>query len=157
LIFRPHPDMVRGAWVRGRRLEGPLRRLRFPLRQGRVRARAPWFRPVRNAGSGGSSVGAAGRVRGAAAVPTADAGDQLVLMAIRLDDVAERLGPPLHGRRVGERGRPLLSSWAREMPRDDAGTIHSARKRRSPQAEPAPDASWRRRGPHPAGARARES
>lgn len=24
LIFRPHPDMVRGAWVRGRRLEGPL-------------------------------------------------------------------------------------------------------------------------------------
>ncbi len=23
LIFRPHPDMVRGAWVRGRRLEGP--------------------------------------------------------------------------------------------------------------------------------------
>ena len=25
LIFRPHPDMVRGAWVRGRRLEGPVR------------------------------------------------------------------------------------------------------------------------------------
>jgi guanine deaminase len=24
LIFRAHPDMVRGAWVRGRRLEGPL-------------------------------------------------------------------------------------------------------------------------------------
>ncbi|MEO7665317.1 MAG: amidohydrolase family protein [Candidatus Limnocylindrales bacterium] len=23
LIFRPHPDMVRGAWVRGRRIEGP--------------------------------------------------------------------------------------------------------------------------------------
>ncbi len=23
LIFRPHPDMVRGAWVRGRRLDGP--------------------------------------------------------------------------------------------------------------------------------------
>ena len=23
LIFRTHPDMVRGAWVRGRRLEGP--------------------------------------------------------------------------------------------------------------------------------------
>ncbi len=23
LIFRSHPDMVRGAWVRGRRLEGP--------------------------------------------------------------------------------------------------------------------------------------
>ncbi len=23
LVFRPHPDMVRGAWVRGRRLEGP--------------------------------------------------------------------------------------------------------------------------------------
>jgi 5-methylthioadenosine/S-adenosylhomocysteine deaminase len=23
LIFRAHPDMVRGAWVRGRRLEGP--------------------------------------------------------------------------------------------------------------------------------------
>ncbi len=23
LIFRPHPDMVRGAWVRGRRLQGP--------------------------------------------------------------------------------------------------------------------------------------
>ena len=23
LIFRPHPEMVRGAWVRGRRLEGP--------------------------------------------------------------------------------------------------------------------------------------
>jgi len=23
LIFRPHPDMVRGAWVRGRQLEGP--------------------------------------------------------------------------------------------------------------------------------------
>jgi 5-methylthioadenosine/S-adenosylhomocysteine deaminase len=23
LIFRPHPDMVRGAWVRGRLLEGP--------------------------------------------------------------------------------------------------------------------------------------
>jgi cytosine/adenosine deaminase-related metal-dependent hydrolase len=23
LMFRPHPDMVRGAWVRGRRLEGP--------------------------------------------------------------------------------------------------------------------------------------
>src|SRR3712207_759078 len=22
LIFRPHPDMVRGAWVRGRRLSG---------------------------------------------------------------------------------------------------------------------------------------
>ena len=22
-IFRAHPDMVRGAWVRGRRLEGP--------------------------------------------------------------------------------------------------------------------------------------
>jgi guanine deaminase len=26
LIFRAHPDMVRGAWVRGRRLEGPARR-----------------------------------------------------------------------------------------------------------------------------------
>jgi len=26
LIFRPHPDMVRAAWVRGRRLEGPGRR-----------------------------------------------------------------------------------------------------------------------------------
>jgi guanine deaminase len=25
LIFRAHPDMVRGAWVRGRRLEGPAR------------------------------------------------------------------------------------------------------------------------------------
>jgi guanine deaminase len=25
LIFRTHPDMVRGAWVRGRRLEGPAR------------------------------------------------------------------------------------------------------------------------------------
>jgi cytosine/adenosine deaminase-related metal-dependent hydrolase len=24
LIFRPHPDMVRGAWVRGRRLDGPV-------------------------------------------------------------------------------------------------------------------------------------
>jgi guanine deaminase len=24
LIFRAHPDMVRGAWVRGRRLDGPL-------------------------------------------------------------------------------------------------------------------------------------
>jgi cytosine/adenosine deaminase-related metal-dependent hydrolase len=24
LIFRAHPDMVRGAWVRGRRLEGPV-------------------------------------------------------------------------------------------------------------------------------------
>ena len=24
LIFRPHPEMVRGAWVRGRRLDGPL-------------------------------------------------------------------------------------------------------------------------------------
>jgi hypothetical protein len=24
LIFRPHPDMVRGAWVRGRRLDGPI-------------------------------------------------------------------------------------------------------------------------------------
>jgi 5-methylthioadenosine/S-adenosylhomocysteine deaminase len=23
LIFRAHPDMVRGAWVRGRQLEGP--------------------------------------------------------------------------------------------------------------------------------------
>jgi cytosine/adenosine deaminase-related metal-dependent hydrolase len=23
LIYRPHPDMVRFAWVRGRRLEGP--------------------------------------------------------------------------------------------------------------------------------------
>ena len=23
LIFRSHPDMVRAAWVRGRRLEGP--------------------------------------------------------------------------------------------------------------------------------------
>jgi hypothetical protein len=23
LIFRAHPDMVRGAWVRGRLLEGP--------------------------------------------------------------------------------------------------------------------------------------
>jgi cytosine/adenosine deaminase-related metal-dependent hydrolase len=23
LIFRTHPDMVRGAWVRGRRLDGP--------------------------------------------------------------------------------------------------------------------------------------
>jgi cytosine/adenosine deaminase-related metal-dependent hydrolase len=23
LIFRPHPEMVRGAWVRGRQLEGP--------------------------------------------------------------------------------------------------------------------------------------
>jgi cytosine/adenosine deaminase-related metal-dependent hydrolase len=23
LIFRAHPDMVRGAWVRGQRLEGP--------------------------------------------------------------------------------------------------------------------------------------
>jgi len=23
LIFRPHPDMVRAAWVRGRRLDGP--------------------------------------------------------------------------------------------------------------------------------------
>jgi Cytosine deaminase and related metal-dependent hydrolases len=26
LIFRAHPDMVRAAWVRGRRLEGPGRR-----------------------------------------------------------------------------------------------------------------------------------
>ena len=26
LIFRSHPDMVRGAWVRGRRLEGPVKR-----------------------------------------------------------------------------------------------------------------------------------
>ena len=26
LIFRAHPDMVRGAWVRGRRLAGPARR-----------------------------------------------------------------------------------------------------------------------------------
>ena len=26
LIFRAHPDMVRAAWVRGRRLEGPARR-----------------------------------------------------------------------------------------------------------------------------------
>ena len=26
LMFRPHPDMVRGAWVRGRRLDGPERR-----------------------------------------------------------------------------------------------------------------------------------
>jgi cytosine/adenosine deaminase-related metal-dependent hydrolase len=25
LIFRAHPDMVRGAWVRGRRLAGPGR------------------------------------------------------------------------------------------------------------------------------------
>ena len=24
LAFRPHPDMVRAAWVRGRRLEGPI-------------------------------------------------------------------------------------------------------------------------------------
>ena len=23
LIFRTHPEMVRGAWVRGRRLDGP--------------------------------------------------------------------------------------------------------------------------------------
>ena len=23
LIFRAHPDMVRAAWVRGRRLDGP--------------------------------------------------------------------------------------------------------------------------------------
>ena len=23
LAFRPHPDMVRAAWVRGRRLDGP--------------------------------------------------------------------------------------------------------------------------------------
>ena len=26
LIFRAHPDMVRAAWVRGRRLDGPGRR-----------------------------------------------------------------------------------------------------------------------------------
>ena len=26
LIFRAHPDMVRAAWVRGRRLDGPARR-----------------------------------------------------------------------------------------------------------------------------------
>jgi 5-methylthioadenosine/S-adenosylhomocysteine deaminase len=26
LIFRAHPDMVRGAWVRGRRLDGPAAR-----------------------------------------------------------------------------------------------------------------------------------
>jgi 5-methylthioadenosine/S-adenosylhomocysteine deaminase len=26
LIFRSHPDMVRGAWVRGRRLDGPGQR-----------------------------------------------------------------------------------------------------------------------------------
>jgi cytosine/adenosine deaminase-related metal-dependent hydrolase len=26
LIFRSHPDMVRAAWVRGRRLEGPGQR-----------------------------------------------------------------------------------------------------------------------------------
>ncbi len=26
LVFRSHPDMVRGAWVRGRRLEGPAAR-----------------------------------------------------------------------------------------------------------------------------------
>ena len=26
LIFRAHPDMVRGAWVRGRRLDGPAGR-----------------------------------------------------------------------------------------------------------------------------------
>ena len=26
IIFRAHPDMVRAAWVRGRRLDGPGRR-----------------------------------------------------------------------------------------------------------------------------------
>jgi hypothetical protein len=26
LIFRSHPGMVRGAWVRGRRLDGPAER-----------------------------------------------------------------------------------------------------------------------------------
>ena len=31
LIFRSHPEMVRGAWVRGRRLEGPIDRLDAPL------------------------------------------------------------------------------------------------------------------------------
>ena len=31
LIFRSHPEMVRGAWVRGRRLEGPIDRLDPPL------------------------------------------------------------------------------------------------------------------------------
>jgi 5-methylthioadenosine/S-adenosylhomocysteine deaminase len=28
LIFRAHPDMVRAAWVRGRRLDGPARESR---------------------------------------------------------------------------------------------------------------------------------
>lgn len=32
LIFRSHPDMVRGAWVRGRRLEGPAAGLDRPAR-----------------------------------------------------------------------------------------------------------------------------
>lgn len=33
LIFRAHPDMVRGAWVRGRQLEGPgSSRLTFPVK-----------------------------------------------------------------------------------------------------------------------------
>jgi hypothetical protein len=27
LIFRSHPDMVRAAWVRGRRLDGPGERV----------------------------------------------------------------------------------------------------------------------------------
>jgi len=31
LIFRSHPEMVRGAWVRGRRLEGPIARLEEPV------------------------------------------------------------------------------------------------------------------------------
>ena len=39
LIFRAHPDMVRAAWVRGRRLEGPDPRRRIPGRRRRARLR----------------------------------------------------------------------------------------------------------------------
>src|SRR3970282_351904 len=53
----------------------------------------------------GRPVGAAGRVRGAATVPSADAGDQLVLVAIRLDDVAERLGLAVAHGWAGQGGR----------------------------------------------------
>src|SRR3990170_6915454 len=64
----------------------------------------------------GRPVGAAGRVRGAAPVPAADAGDELVLVAIRLDDVAERLGLTVAQGRAGqgEWASVHWSSWARE-------------------------------------------
>ena len=63
LIFRAHPDMVRGAWVRGRRLEGP------------EVARMKRSRPRSSPGSRCSSVAPSVRSSGCRAPPRARSSD----------------------------------------------------------------------------------